>query len=137
VLTSRIQSDLTYPSSYRDQQDAQEFYSGCIDAVSTDINRAIKLLSANGASAKACPLVTSKALESPVEILDDTGGKDALEKVAMPHKRTVLPPAVEDLKQSNVCNLNMNLQVTQPSRALPRSFSLCTFPWADVYHVVH
>ena len=106
MFTSRLQSDVTYPSSCRDQQDAQEFYSGCIDAVSTDINRAVKLLSENGGSAKACPLSTSKSLNAPVEMLEDTGGEDALKKVVMPHKKTVLPPAVEDLKQSNVCNLN-------------------------------
>ena len=63
--------------------------------VATDIGRAVKHLG---------PAPMAKTAASPsdtlIEVLDDMAEK------------TAVPPAVQELKKLNVCNLNMNLQVT-------------------------
>ena len=63
--------------------------------VATDIGRAVKHLG---------PAPTAKTAASTsdtqMEVLDDMADK------------TPVPPAVQELKKLNVCNLNMNLQVT-------------------------
>ena len=76
-----------------DQQDAHEFYSGCMDAVSTDICRSVKLLSSDddqGSSASSREPVGDRGATSEAK----------------------LPQAVRQLRKLNVCNLNVNLQVS-------------------------
>ena len=85
--------------SGNEQQDAHEFYSGCIDAVYTDMMRSIKLLSA------------------PIAHAAGPGGeqKDASSTSvgeACKHKEVLSTSQLQDLKDSNACSLNVNLQVT-------------------------
>jgi len=66
--------------------------------VETDIGRAVKHLCQQQPAAG--PKAAAATSDAPIEVLDD-----AVEK-------TAVPPAAQELKKSNVCHLNMNLQVT-------------------------
>ena len=94
--------------SGREQQDAHEFYSGCIDAVSTDVGRAVKHLASSiepreneaPASSKIC-----------VEDVDASRGAQGGANSGNARKAAAMSSAVGDLRKSNVCNLNFNLEV--------------------------
>jgi len=97
----------------REQQDAQEFYSGCIDALSTDIGLAVKRLTPLAPIIQGAVSDASSA-NAPVEIYDAADG--AAERGGEKVQKVVLPAKVMDFKRSNVCNLNVNLQVTAKSK---------------------
>ena len=110
----------------REQQDAHEFYSGCIDAVATDVGRAIKALSAAAASndktarlqlqepgAPVAPATGAAAADGLADGgLVDGGGGEGGGQGDEDMVEGELASAVRDLKRANVCNLNMNLQVS-------------------------
>jgi len=90
--------------SGREQQDAHEFYSGCIDAVSTDVSRAVKHLASS---------IESIENEAPAssKIVDASRGAQGGANSGNARKAAAMSSAVGDLRKSNVCNLNFNLEV--------------------------
>lgn len=94
--------------SGREQQDAHEFYSGCIDAVSTDVGRAVKHLASSIESIENEAPASSKI---GVEDVDASRGAQGGANSGNARKAAAMSSAVGDLRKSNVCNLNFNLEV--------------------------